>query len=232
MLEAHGLTVRYGAVPAVQGVSLTVPPAKVLALLGANGAGKTSTLAAITGLVPHGGETRVDGEPVDDPATARAKGVVHVPQGRGLFRRMTVEQNLVLGAFGHRRREIDQRVQEAQARIPEAAAWARRRVGSLSGGEQALVALARLVVGSPRYALLDEPALGLSPVAADRLYTEVSRLREDGVGVLLVEQYAPRALAVADQVVVLEHGRVVHSGPPESIGSAEDLVATYLEAAR
>ncbi|MFP5327446.1 MAG: ABC transporter ATP-binding protein [Acidimicrobiia bacterium] len=232
MLEARELTVRYGAVPAVQGVSVSVPPAKVVALLGANGAGKTSTLAAITGLLPHGGDVRIDGEPVNDPATARARGIVHVPQGRGLFRRMTVEQNLVLGGFGQRRRVIDERVREAQARIPEAAAWAGRRVGSLSGGEQALVALARLVVGAPRFALLDEPALGLSPVAADRLYEEVARLREDGVGILLVEQYAPRALAIADEAVVLEHGRVVREGPPETMGSAEELVATYLEAAR
>jgi branched-chain amino acid transport system ATP-binding protein len=117
-------------------------------------------------------------------------------------------------------------------RIPELTAWHRRRVGTLSGGEQALVAIGRLLVGAPRYALLDELALGLSPAAVDRLYAELMSLRADGVGLVLVEQYAPRALAAADRVIVLDRGTVTYDGDPAGVGDAESLVRSYLAVRR
>jgi branched-chain amino acid transport system ATP-binding protein len=232
VLLARDVSVAYGGVRAVSGLSLSVAPGEVVALLGPNGAGKTSALRAISGLCPHQGVVTVDGMPVFDPAAARRAGVVHVPQGRGLFRRLTVAQNLSLGAYeqpGPARRAA---LSEAEAVLPELRSWWRRRVGTLSGGEQVLVALGRLVAGRPAYALLDEPALGLSPVAVDRLYAELSRLAGAGVGILLVEQYAARALTLAGRVVVVDRGRVTFAGTAEEAGEAGDLVAAYLTARR
>jgi branched-chain amino acid transport system ATP-binding protein len=232
VLVARDLSVAYGGVRAVSGLSLSVAPGQVVALLGPNGAGKTSALRAISGLCPHQGTVTVDGLPVSDPAAARRAGVVHVPQGRGLFRRLTVAQNLSLGAYGQPGPAMRAALSEAEAVLPELRGWWRRRVGTLSGGEQVLVALGRLVAGRPAYALLDEPALGLSPVAVDRLYAELSRLAGAGVGILLVEQYAARALALADRVVVVDRGRVTFEGTAAEAGEAGDLVAAYLAARR
>lgn len=231
MLEARDISVSYGAVRAVRSVSVDVVPGELVAVLGANGAGKTSTLAAISGLVPHGGDVTVDGALISTPVDAWRAGVAHVPQGRGLFRRLTVAQNLALGAYGRSPARVEASIQGALERLPELARWLPRSLRSLSGGEQALVALGRLLVAQPRYALLDEPTLGLAPVAVDRLYAEIARLTEAGIGVLAVEQYAPRALAVADRVVVIERGAVSFAGTPAGAGSAEDLVSAYLTVA-
>jgi branched-chain amino acid transport system ATP-binding protein len=228
VLVTEGLSVAYGGVRAVSGLSLDVRPGEVVALLGPNGAGKTSTLRAISGLVDHDGTVAVDGVAVGDPLAARRAGVVHLPQGRGLFRRLTVAQNLALGSYGEPVSAVRAGLAEAGARIPELSRWSGRAVGSLSGGEQALVALGRLMAGRPRFALLDEPALGLAPVAVDRLYAEVAGLAGVGVGILLVEQYAARALTVADRVIVLDRGRVTFSGTSAEAGDAGDLVAAYL----
>jgi branched-chain amino acid transport system ATP-binding protein len=232
VLAIDGLSVSYAAVQAVSGLDLRVEPGEVVGLLGPNGAGKSSTLRATSGLVPFAGTVTVDGTAVSDPVAARRAGVVHLPQGRGLFRRLTVAQNLVLGAYGDAPSTAREAIAEAEVLIPELREWTGRRVGTLSGGEQALVALGRLVVARPRYALLDEPALGLSPVACDRLYGEVDALRRSGVGVVLVEQYAARVLALADRVVVLDRGRVSFSGTPAEAGDAGELVAAYLGARR
>ena len=212
MLRARDLTVRYGAVIAVRGVSIGVATGEVLAVLGPNGAGKTSLLRAISGLTRHSGDVDVDGAAVSSPADAVRAGVMHVPQGRGLFRRLTVAQNIDLAAAGDRGTERAESFAGAAARIPEVDAWRSRRVGSLSGGEQVLVALARLIASRPRYALIDELSLGLAPVARDRVDDEIRRLRDDGVGIVLVDQHAPRALALADDVCVLERGNVTSAG--------------------
>ena len=230
MLVADHLAVRYGAVDAVRDVSLAVAPGQVLALLGPNGAGKTSTLAALSGIVAHDGSVTVDGCHVESPVAARAAGVVQLPEGRGLFGRLTVTQNLALAAYGRGRQAATAAVATAERLVPELAGWRGRRVATLSGGEQALVALGRLLAGEPRYALLDEPAVGLAPLAVDRLLGELDVLRDQGVGVLLVEQYAQRALALADRVVVLERGTVAYDGDPAGVGEPEALVRSYLAA--
>jgi len=232
VLEGRELSVAYGGVQAVVGLSLRIEPGRITALLGPNGAGKTSVLRAISGLVPHGGTVSVDGLVVSDPAVLRSLGVVHVPQGRGLFRRLTVAQNLALGAYGCRPAEVRRAVGDVEDRFPQLGRWKARPVGSLSGGEQVIVALGRLLVGRPRFALLDELSLGLAPVAVDRVYDEILALRDDGVGVLLVEQYAARALAAADEVVALQRGTVAWSGPPAELGGAEQFMKDYLGARR
>lgn len=232
MLEGRDLTVAYGGVQAVVDVSFRLEPGRIMALLGPNGAGKTSVLRAISGLVPHDGTVSVDGLVVSDPAELRSVGVIHVPQGRGLFRRLTVAQNLALGAYGRPAGEVRRAVTQVERRFPPLRQWTARPVGSLSGGEQVIVALARLIVGNPRFALLDELSLGLAPTAVDRLYDEILRLSDEGVGILLVEQYAPRALAVADQVIALQRGSVAWSGSPAELGGAEQFMKDYLGARR
>lgn len=212
MLRARDLTVRYGAVIAVRGVSLDVAPGAVLAVLGPNGAGKTSLLRAVSGLVRHSGDVTVDDAPIGSPDAAVRAGVMHVPQGRGLFRRLSVRQNIALAASGGSHAERDRSAAEAAQRIPELERWWARRVGSLSGGEQVLVALARLIASHPRYALVDELSLGLAPVARDRVDDELRRLRDDGVGIVVVDQHAPRALSLADDVLVLERGSIAAAG--------------------
>ena len=211
MLRARDVQVRYGAVTAVRGVSLAVEPGSILAVLGPNGAGKTSLLRALSALVDRTGEVAVHDVPISSPHGAVALGVAHVPQGRGLFRRLTVRQNVELGSRGASA-ERAAGLAAAADRIPELEAWWTRRVGTLSGGEQVLVALGRLIAGRPAYALVDELSLGLAPIARDRVDDELRRLRDDGVGLIVVDQHAPRALALADDVLVLERGSAVFSG--------------------
>ncbi|MEX2538640.1 MAG: ATP-binding cassette domain-containing protein [Actinomycetota bacterium] len=215
MLRAEDIEVRYGAVAAVRGVSLQVGDGEVVALLGPNGAGKTSLLRAVSGLVRHSGRVSVDDVAYQKPDRAFGSGIVHVPQGRGLFRRLSVAQNISLGAAGKRVGSVALAVQ----RIPELETWWRRRVGSLSGGEQVLVALGRLIAGRPRFALVDELSLGLAPIARDRVDDELRRLRADGVGIVVVDQHAPRALDLADRVIVLERGSVVISSRADKVSS-------------
>jgi branched-chain amino acid transport system ATP-binding protein len=212
VLRARDVQVRYGAVNAVRGVSLAVTPGSVLAVLGPNGAGKTSLLRAVSGLVARAGEVTVDDTAVATPDGAIALGVAHVPQGRGLFRRLTVRQNLELGAHGARA-ERTAAIASVTERILELETWWDRRVGTLSGGEQVLVALGRLIAARPRYALVDELSLGLAPIARDRVDDELRRLRDDGIGLVVVDQHAPRALALADDVLVLERGAEAFAGP-------------------
>jgi len=232
VLAGRELSVAYGGVQAVAGLSLEIEPGRITALLGPNGAGKTSVLRAMSGLVPHGGTVTVDDLAVSDPAVLRSLGVVHVPQGRGLFRRLTVAQNLALGAYGQPAGAVRDAIAEVEERFPQLQGWRARPVGSLSGGEQVIVTLGRLLVGRPRFALLDELSLGLAPVTVDRLYDEISALRDSGVGILLVEQYPARALAVADHVVALQRGTVAWSGAPSELGGAEQIMKDYLGARR
>jgi branched-chain amino acid transport system ATP-binding protein len=229
VLVAEHLGVRYGAAPAVRDVSLSLAPGEVVAILGPNGAGKTSTLRAISGLVAHAGAVTVDGHPVTSAHQARAAGVVHVPQGRGLFRQLTVAQNLALGAYLDRGGR-EAAVAGARRRIPELDRWLGRRVASLSGGEQVLVALGRLLAARPRYALVDELTLGLAPITCDRVDAELARLRDDGVALIVVDQHPGRALGLAERAVVLERGVAVATGTPDELGDGEDLVRRYLGA--
>ena len=222
------MSARYGEARALDGVDLRVEQGEVVALLGANGAGKTTTLRAVSGTVRRSGDVRLDGRilPARPWRVARA-GVAHVPEGRGTFADLSVRDNLRLGAYT--RREGD----EELAYVTELFPWLERRwaqaAGTLSGGEQQMLALARAVMQRPRLLLLDEPSLGLAPRIVSELFRVVRRLNEEqGMAVLLVEQNAAAALGVASRAYVLETGRVVLEGASETLRADDAVRRSYL----
>lgn len=226
LLEVEDLRVRYGAVEAVHGASLVANAGEVTALIGANGAGKSSTLAAISGLVPSGGRIRFDGRDIAGapPHTIVRAGVVQVPEGREILARMTVEENLLMGLRGRDRSEIG----SAYERFPILRERRALLAGSLSGGEQQMLAIARALLARPRLLLLDEPSLGLAPLIVKRVFDALADLKRQGVTMLLVEQNALRALRLADRAYVMELGRIVMRGSGQELLRDEGVARTYL----
>ncbi len=232
MLEVSDLRVDYGRVPALHGVSFAVPEARIVTLLGANGAGKSTTLRAISGLArPHAGTIvfrgrRIDGLP---PHAIVSLGIAHVPEGRQIFPDLTVQENLRLGAY---RAPDAGQVRRRQDAVFERFAILRERRhqlgGTLSGGEQQMLAIGRALMAGPRLLLLDEPSLGLAPLYAERVFAIVRELHADGMSILLVEQKAQAALAVADHAYVLETGRVALSGTGRQLLDDDGIQRAYL----
>jgi branched-chain amino acid transport system ATP-binding protein len=229
LLELHDVEARYGAVRALHGVSLGVDEAELVAVLGANGAGKTTMLRAVSGTVRRDGEIRFAGRklPRRAESTARA-GVAHVPEGRGTFMELSVWDNLRLGAYTRRAglKEDATRVFDFFPRLEE-----RRdqQAGTLSGGEQQMLALGRALMARPRLLLLDEPSLGLAPLVVREIFAALERMRaEDGVAILVVEQNARLALRAAQRAYVLEVGRVVVEGAAEELRRNESIRKSYL----
>ncbi|MGH2403550.1 MAG: ABC transporter ATP-binding protein [bacterium] len=224
MLTLERVTCAYGGAPVLHGVSLDLPPGRVISLLGRNGAGKTTTLKAIMGLVrPRSGSIRLDGQELTrlPPHAIPRLGIAYVPQGRGLFPFLTVEENLRMGLLVKGSRpEVLESVFELLPLLKERL---RQRAGTLSGGEQQMVATARALCAEPRYLLMDEPAEGLMPALVQKVLETIQALKPFGVGVLLVEQKIDAALKVADTVVLLETGFVRYRGTPDAI-SPEALV--------
>lgn len=235
MLEVVDLEVRYGPIRAVRGVSLTVEDAEKVALLGANGAGKSSTLLAVAGALGHtSGKVSLGGEDVShlSPERLVRKGLAMVPETRDVFPDLTVLENLTLGAFtqrGHKKVVAESR-EHMLALFPILAERAGQAAGTLSGGEQQMLVIARAMMSRPRILLLDEPSLGLAPTIVDRIFEMIVRLRETGLTILLVEQNAGKALEVADRAYVMRLGRVAASGSASQIAGAYDLKALYLGA--
>jgi len=226
LLEVEDLRVRYGSVEAVHGVSFAANAGEVTALIGANGAGKSSTLAAISGLVPAGGRIRFDGRDiarVPPHAIVRA-GVVQVPEGREILALMTVEENLLMGLRGRDRSELV----SAYERFPILGERRALLAGTLSGGEQQMLAIARALLARPRLLLLDEPSLGLAPLIVKRVFDTLADLKHQGVTMLLVEQNALRALRLADRAYVMELGRIVLNGTGRELLGEEGVARTYL----
>ena len=233
LLEARDVTVAHGAAVAARGVSVTVDAGEVLAVLGANGAGKTSLLRAMTGLEPLvGGDVLVDGDSVAGrrPEQIARTGVAHVPDHRGLFPALTVAENLRMGLYGAGRDGTDEgadALTDVHDTFPILAERADQPAGNLSGGQQQMLTIGRALLQAPRLLLLDEMSMGLAPAIVDDLFGVVGRLAERGIAVVLVEQFVGRALAVAHRVLVLEQGRAVATGTPAELAS-DDLAAAYL----
>jgi branched-chain amino acid transport system ATP-binding protein len=229
-LELEALRVRHGAHEAVSGVDLSVDAGEVVGLLGANGAGKTTTLRAVSGLLrPSGGQVRLDGRRLDRlaPHEVVAAGVAHVPEGRRVFSRMSVADNLEMGAYTDRRGAPAAR-ERVLDRLPVLAERREQAAGTLSGGEQQLLALGRALMSSPRVLLLDEPSTGLAPQAVEAVLAGVRELAADGVAVLLVEQDVEVALGIASRAYVLETGRVVVSGSSAQLREDPGVREAYL----
>ncbi len=233
MLVVQDLSVRYGAIRAISKVSFTVKQGEVLTLIGANGAGKSTTLRAISGLAKAGAGSRVEflGEPVLGlrPDLLVRRGLCHCPEGRGIFANLTVEENLDLGAYTRNDRdgiEADkQRVFELFPRVKERL---RQNAGTLSGGEQQMLAIGRALLARPKLLLLDEPSLGLAPQLVQTIFRIIREINQQGVTILLVEQNAHMALQVAHEAVVLEVGEVRMSGPAAELARSDEIKKAYL----
>ena len=231
-LQVQGLQVRYGGVVAVRDVSFSVRPGEVLVLLGANGAGKTSTLRAISGLVRCNGHVLVDGTDVTGwaPEQVARLGLAHVPAGRGIFGSLTVHENLVMGRYAAGLPTEDglaDGLESAYETFPALQGKRSAPAGTLSGGQQQQLAVARALVQEPRVLLLDEMSMGLSPIVVQDLFEVVAGLKERDLAIVMVEQFVGEALKVADSVVLLEQGAVARTGTPAELG-AEDISGAYL----
>ncbi len=232
LLEARGLHAGYGETRVLHGIDFAVEPGGVTALLGANGAGKTTTLRAICGMVRTSGEIRLGEERIDGKATEDIvqRGVAHVPDGRGTFVELTVEENLRLGAYIRKdKKAVAAELERVFGYFPRLRERYRQQAGTLSGGEQQMLAIARALLLGPRLLLLDEPSFGLAPIIVQEIFAIMHRIRADeGVSILLVEQNASLALEIAEQAYLLETGRIVISGPADEIRRDEGVRRSYL----
>ncbi|MBM4294897.1 MAG: ABC transporter ATP-binding protein [Deltaproteobacteria bacterium] len=234
MLKIRNLHAFYGSVLALSGVTCHVREGEVVALIGANGAGKSTLLNAICGLVRTQGEVKFQGKNVAGlaPEDIVALGISQVPEGRQLFAPMTVAENLELGAYlrfrrGHKK-EIAQDLEHAYGLFPRLKERLSQKAGTLSGGEQQMLAIARALMARPRLLLLDEPSLGLAPIVVEDILSTLARLRDEGLTVLLVEQNARAALKIADRAYVLETGRIILSGAAQDLLQDRQVTRAYL----
>jgi branched-chain amino acid transport system ATP-binding protein len=232
MLEIRDLAVRYGKVEVLQSISLHVEQGEIVTLIGANGAGKTSTLRTASGLKkPSRGTIAFCGREIQGlaPHLIAALGIGHVPEGREVFPQMTVLENLEMGAFLRKDRAVLARdLENVFARFPVLHQRQRQLAGSMSGGEQQMLAIGRALMGGPRLIMLDEPSLGLSPVMCQQIAQVLRELRADGRTIVLVEQNARMALKLADRAYVLDHGRIVLSGKGRDLLEDSGVRAAYL----
>jgi branched-chain amino acid transport system ATP-binding protein len=232
MLSVAGLQAFYGESQALHGIDFTLDKGRIITLLGANGAGKTTVLRALCGMVRMTGEIRFDDRPIAGRATEEIVrlGVAHVPEGRGTFVRMTVEENLELGAMTRRdRAAIAQDIEQVYHHFPRLKERRWQQAGTLSGGEQQMLAVGRGLMLRPRLMLLDEPSFGLAPLIVEEVFAILRQVNlEAGVAMLIVEQNATLALDLAEHAYLLETGRIVMDGPAEAIGADEGVRRAYL----
>jgi branched-chain amino acid transport system ATP-binding protein len=231
MLEVSGLTVAYGGINAVKGVDLEVRQGEMVALIGANGAGKTTTLKAICGLLHHGGSVRLKGEDVSGrPAHELVeRGLSLVPEGRGVFGRLTVQENLAMGAYARRDRQaVRADLERAFGLFPRLAERRAQTAGTLSGGEQQMLAIGRALMSRPALLLLDEPSMGLAPMMVDKIFETVRMVSREGVTVLLVEQNAKLALEASHRGYVMESGLLALAGESAALLADPQVRQAYL----
>ncbi|OZI74481.1 ABC transporter ATP-binding protein [Bordetella genomosp. 12] len=232
LLELRGLEVAYGGIRAVRGIDLRVDTGELVCLIGANGAGKSTTLRAICGLVPPAaGEIHYDGQPINGARSFELvrRGLVMVPEGRGIFGQLTIEENLAMGAYVRRdTQQIREDTERVFTLFPRLAERRRQAAGTLSGGEQQMVAMGRAMIARPKLLLLDEPSMGLAPLMVDKVFEVVRSIAAQGVTILLIEQNARLALEHADRGYVMESGEITLTGPARGMLDDPKVRAAYL----
>ena len=228
-LCVRGLRAGYGPIAVLRGIDLEAAAGRLTVIVGPNGAGKTTLLKAISGLIPRAGEVLLDGVPLPaSPAAIVRHGVGHVPEGRQLFAQMTVLETLELGAWLLPRGERNARLEEVLASFPRLAERRSQLAGTMSGGEQQMLAVGRALMNRPRVMMLDEPSLGLAPKMIEELLRIVLRIRDSGTTVLLVEQNVAKALGIAQDAYLIERGRVVMGGTAKDVLASEEVRSAYL----
>ncbi len=231
LLEVRGLRVAYGAIEALHGIDLVVDEGQVVTLIGTNGAGKTTTLRTLSGLMrPVAGEVVFDGLRIDTEPAHKVvqRGVAHSPEGRKIFPLMSVEENLQLGAYARRDDGVARDVEGVFERFPRLLELRTQKAGTLSGGEQQMLAIGRALMSRPRLLMLDEPSMWLAPIMIQLIFDTIRELKEQGTTILLVEQNAQAALELADHAYVLETGRIVLEGPGQDLLHDEAVRRAYL----
>lgn len=232
MLEIKDLEVYYGVIQAIKGISFEVNEGEVIALIGANGAGKTTILHTISGLItPKRGSVSFEGKEITKTPAHKIveAGIAQVPEGRRVFASLSVLQNLRLGAYTRKnKQEIEQTLQMVYSRFPRLEERKNQPAGTLSGGEQQMLAMGRALMSEPRILLMDEPSMGLSPIFANEIFDIIQKVSEAGTTVLLVEQNAKKALSIADRGYVLETGRIVLEGKASELMNDESVKKAYL----
>ena len=231
MLEIHDLKVSYGVVDAIKGISMHVDEGEIVSLIGANGAGKTTILRAISGLKKaESGEILFDGTDLrkTEPSRIITLRLAHVPEGRHIFAQMTVEENLQMGAYTRSGAGIDQDLEKVYTHFPRLMERRRQIAGTLSGGEQQMLAMGRALMSRPKLLMLDEPSMGLAPILVEQIFEIIRTLHKAGTTILLVEQNAQAALSIADRGYVLETGRIVTSGTGQELLASPEIKRAYL----
>ena len=232
ILEVKDLEVYYGVIQAIKGISFEVNQGEIIALIGANGAGKTTTLQTITGLIPpKAGHIMYNGKDITKLPGHKlvSMGVAHVPEGRRVFSQLTVLQNLKLGAYTRSdKNEIEENLKMVYSRFPRLEERKNQLAGTLSGGEQQMLAMGRALMSQPKLIVMDEPSMGLSPIYVNEIFDIIQKINKDGVTVLLVEQNAKKALSIADRAYVLETGNIVLSGDADKLMNDDSVKKAYL----
>ncbi|WP_020683521.1 ABC transporter ATP-binding protein [Marinobacterium rhizophilum] len=231
MLQINNINTHYGPIQALHDVSVEVKKGEIVTLIGANGAGKTTLMMTICGdPQATSGEIRFDGEVITGQPTAQImrKGLAIVPEGRRVFARLTVQENLHMGAYFRTKAEYEETLEQVLLLFPRLRERFSQRAGTMSGGEQQMLAIGRAMMSRPRMILLDEPSLGLAPIIIQQIFQIIEKLRDDGVTIFLVEQNANQALKIADRGYVLENGRVVLSGSGTALLDDENVRKAYL----
>ena len=232
MLEVQDLEVYYGAIHALKGISFSLNKGEIVTLIGANGAGKSTTLNTISGLLrPRTGHIFFQGEEITQTLSEQIvrKGVIQVPEGRKIFATLTVMENMEMGAFSKNdKAQLEKSAQDVFQRFPRLSERRSQLGGTLSGGEQQMLAIARGLMATPNLLLLDEPSMGLSPLLVEQIFTIIRDINDQGVSILLVEQNAQMALSIADRAYVLETGQIVMQGPAQELLHNDLVIEAYL----
>ena len=231
MLKVENINVYYGAIHAIQGISFEVHQGEIVTLIGANGAGKSTTLKTVSGqLRTRTGSITFMNENISrlDPYKIARKGLVQVPEGRKIFQKLSVEENLFIGGYTRERAEIEATMNDVYQRFPRLKERRRQVAGTLSGGEQQMLAIGRALMSKPRLIMLDEPSMGLAPLLVSQIFSIIRELKDTGVTILLVEQNARMALRIADRAYVLETGRVKLSDSADALLSNDEVQKAYL----